>query len=239
MAKSKTTYQLYYWPSIPGRGEFPRLLLEYAEASYEDVARTRGVGAIARILASTKHTPGFAVPMLVHGETVLSQSAIICRYLAERHGLLPTSARLAHGADMIAHTICDLVNEVHDTHHPVSSALTYEKKKTPALAKSRAFVEQRLPKFLAYFTRALGTRKWLVGTKLSYVDIMFYQVMIGLEYAFPKATARAVKKSPKLLQLRDRVYDVPTLTSYMHSQRRVAFNEQGIFRRYPELDSSA
>ena len=32
-------YQLYYWPSIQGRGEFVRLALEEAGADYVDVAR--------------------------------------------------------------------------------------------------------------------------------------------------------------------------------------------------------
>jgi len=37
-------YELYYWPTIQGRGEFVRLALEEAGADYVDVARKGKAG---------------------------------------------------------------------------------------------------------------------------------------------------------------------------------------------------
>jgi glutathione S-transferase len=36
------TYELFYWPTIQGRGEFVRLALEQAGVEYTDVARSEG-----------------------------------------------------------------------------------------------------------------------------------------------------------------------------------------------------
>lgn len=39
-----------------------------------------------------------------------------------------------------------------------------------------------------------------------------------------------------MVALRDRVAARPNIAAYLRSPRRLAFNESGIFRRYPELD---
>src|ERR687895_15573 len=45
------SYELYYWPGIPGRGEFVRLALEDAGAEYVDVARRpKGMRAMDHVL---------------------------------------------------------------------------------------------------------------------------------------------------------------------------------------------
>jgi glutathione S-transferase len=75
-----------------------------------------------------------------------------------------------------------------------------------------------------------------VGRASSYVDLSLFQVMVGLAYAFPKALRRVEKDIPRLLALRERVAARPGIVGYLSSPRRIAFNEDGIFRRYPELD---
>jgi glutathione S-transferase len=225
-------YRLYYWPSIQGRGEFVRLVLEDAGAEYVDVARgPEGAKAIIAKLRGAPLAP-FAPPILEDGEQMLFQTAVICSYLAEKHGLVRPEQK--HHALALAMTIADLAAEAHDTHHPVSTGLYYQDQKPEALKRAKAFREERMPKFLGYFERQI-TSEGILGD-FSYVDLSLFQTMMGLEYAFPNAFARVTEKTPKLLELRDRVRARPRIAAYLASQRRIAFNEDGLFRRYPELD---
>jgi len=235
-------YELFYWPGIQGRGEFIRLALEDAGARYVDVARgPEGVKAIARVLRGEgfEGPAPFAPPVLKHGPLVIAQVANILHYLAPRLGLAPDGEAAQHQALQLQLTVVDLVAEVHDTHHPVSTALYYEDQKPESRRRAASFVSQRLPKFLGYFERALarnGEGEHLLGGAVSYVDLSLFQVVEGLRYAFPRAMALAEPKAPRVVALRDRVAERPRLAAYLSSPRRLAFNESGIFRRYPELD---
>lgn len=238
-------YLLYYWPSIQGRGEFVRLALEDAGAPYVDVAReppevAGGMKAMMALLNRT--TPGltepFGPPFLRHGKLVIAQTANILAWLAPRHGLVPGDERSRLFANQLQLTIADFVAEVHDTHHPIAVSLYYEDQKAEARAKSRHFLAERLPKFMGYFERVLraGNGRFLVGRKHSYVDLSAFQIVEGMAYAFPKAWKKASRGLPNLLALRDRVAARPRIAAYLASDRRLPWNEQGIFRRYPELD---
>jgi glutathione S-transferase len=232
-------YDLYYWPSIQGRGEFVRLVLEQIGADYTDVAREPGgmkrmQGVLERGLLGVRP---FAPPFLVAGKVVLAHVANVTRFLAEHHGLAPSSERGRVAASTIALTIADLVAEVHDTHHPVSSAKTYQQQKIAARARAAAFREARIPKFTSYLESILETNgKYLVGRSLSYADLAAFQVVEGLTYAFPNAMRAQKRRIRRLLALRDVVAGRPRIAAYLGSPRRLPFNEDGIFRHYPELD---
>jgi glutathione S-transferase len=237
-------YELYYWPTIPGRGEFVRLVLEAAGVAWIDVARGPraeggGVEAVVAFWAGkSEGHPIFAPPVLKQGELVLAQTAAICHFLGRRHGLAPDAeAGEAHALELQL-TIADLVGEVHDTHHPISAALHYEEQKPAAKRRAAHFVKERLPRFLAYFERVLRRNggEVLVGRKLSHADLSLFQALEGLAYAFPRAFARASEATPAVLALRERVRSEPRIGAYLASERRLAFNQEGIFRHYPELD---
>jgi glutathione S-transferase len=233
-------YELYYWPGIPGRGEFVRLALEQAGAPYVDVARTaKGMAAMMKLLedAGDQLLP-FAPPFLKTAELVIAQTATILAYLGPRHGLVPADEASQFRAQQLQLTIADLVGEAHDTHHPIAGSLYYEDQKREARRRSSVFLEERVPKYLGYFERVLDRNggKHLVGDAVSYVDLSAFQVIEGLEYAFPNAMARLARRIPNLLRLRDAVELQPRLAAYLASDRRLRFNEQGIFRHYPELD---
>lgn len=236
-------YELYYWPGIPGRGEFVRLVCEDAGAPYLDVARRPasaggGEAAVVRALESLPGLPAFAPPILRAGDLVIAQTANICGFLGDRHDLSPGTEGGRAEAMQLQLTISDLVAEVHDTHHPISTAQYYEEQRDAAKLRSAGFREQRLPKFLAYFDRVLQRSggPWLLGDACSHADLSLFQALLGLEYAFPRAFARHARRVPALLRLRDRVAERPPIAAYLASPRRLAFNENGIFRRYPELD---
>lgn len=237
-------YELYYWPSIQGRGEFVRLVLEEAGVPYTDVARAKG--GLARMMAfledgarrARAHRP-FAPPFLRVGDLVIGQTANILAFLAARHGLVPDDEAGRLRASELQLTIADLVAEVHDTHHPIAASLYYEDQRREARKRAAVFVRERMPKFLGYFERVLVRNggEHLVGDALSYVDLSTFQVLAGLGYAFPHALARLAPSIPQLLALRDRVAARPRVAAYLASRRRLPFNESGIFRHYPELDA--
>lgn len=236
------TYELYYWDGIPGRGEFVRLALEQAGADYVDVARNDG--GMARMMAMMKNrTAGvapLAPPFLKDGELVVSHAANILLYLGNRIGLAPEdeAGRItAHGLQL---AITDFVAEIHDTHHPIGVSLYYEDQKDEALRRAENFLDERLPKFLGYFEKQLGKNGQgqihAIGDMLTYVDLSLFHLVEGLRYAFPAAMTAAEPDYPLLVALNAQVRKLPRISAYLASDRRLAFNEQGIFRYYPELD---
>ncbi|HMG59197.1 MAG TPA: glutathione S-transferase [Burkholderiales bacterium] len=234
-------YELYYWPSIQGRGEFVRLALEEAGADYIDVARTpqRGVQALTRFLEgkSDGRLP-FAPPFLKAGKLVIAQTANILLWLAPRHGLAPKSEAARLWTHQLQLTISDWLVEVHDVHHPLGGAFYYEDQKPEAKRRAANFTTERLPKFLGYFERVLERERggWLLGKAFSYADLSLFQMIAGLRYAFPGAMQRLEAKYQRQVALHDRVAARPRIAAYLASRRRIPFNQQGIFRHYPELD---
>jgi glutathione S-transferase len=233
-------YELYYWPTIQGRGEFIRLALEEAGAPYVDVARRPGgVKAMMKMMGGSARTPPvFAPPFLRHGDRVVAQTANVLAYLAPRLKLVPAGDRQRTAALEIQLTIADLVAEAHDTHHPIGVGLYYEDQKAAAKKRAGEFVQARIPKFLGYLESRLAHSggRFLLGPRLSYVDLSAFQVVCGLTYAFPEGMRRQARRIPLLGALHDRVADRPRIAAYLASKRRIPFNEDGIFRRYPELD---
>jgi glutathione S-transferase len=235
-------YELYYWPTIQGRGEFVRLALEEAGADYVDVARKpgkSGMAAMKRLLEGkrTAHLP-YAPPFLKAGKLVIGQTANILFYLGGRLGLAPRDEAGALWAHQLQLTIADLVTHIHDTHHPISGWLFYEQQKPAAKLRTQAFWRYRVPKFLGYFERIIQKSggPYVFGRRLSYVDLSLFQVVEGLRYAFPKRMKRFEKKVRRLIALRDRVAKRPRIAAYLASRRRIAFSQWGIYRYFKELD---
>ncbi len=239
-------YELYYWPVLPGRGEFVRLVLEEAGAPYVDVARLpeEAGGGFKPLLEFVQGVPpgqpAYAPPILVNDDLVLAQTAAICAYLGERHGLAPDEPGKRMQALQLQLTIADVSDEAHNTHHPINVACYYEDQKDAALEASKSFVGQRLPRFVPYFERVLerSDGEWLMGSSLTYPDLSLFQLVEGLAYAFPKGFAQVAASTPLVLAHRDRVARRPRIAAYLESDRRLAFNEHGVFRHYPELDLS-
>ena len=238
------TYELHYWPTLQGRGEFVRLALEEAGADYIDVARLPepeggGVESLTRFLADPEIArPSFACPVLKDGDLVIGQTAAILLHLGAAYGLDGGNPRDRLWTHQIQLTIADVVAEAHDTHHPIAVGLAYEDQQPEAARRARHFRDERIPEYLAWFEHVLGKGDGLhlVGTGVSYADLSLFQLVEGLSYAFPKATGRVLAESPHVTALRDAIKERPRIAAYLASDRRIPFNEQGIFRRYPELD---
>jgi glutathione S-transferase len=236
-------YELYYWPEIQGRGEFVRLALEDAGADYVDVARVpkRGMAAMMRFMESRAvKRPSFAPPFLKAGKLVIGQTANILLYLGPRLRLAPKDEASRLWAHQLQLTIADWVSEVHDTHHPISGGLYYEEQKRAAKQRAADFRDTRLPKFLDYFERILKCApkrdSHLLGKAVCYVDLSLFQMIAGLHYAFPRRMEKLERKYPRVVALHDGVAARARLAAYLSSPRRLPFNQEGIFRHYPELD---
>ncbi|MBR0825987.1 glutathione S-transferase [Bradyrhizobium manausense] len=232
-------YELYYWPEIQGRGEYVRLALEEAGAAYVDVARgSRGTAAMMKLMDG-RGTPPFAPPFLKAGKLVIGQTANILLYLGARHGLAPKTEGGKLWVHQLQLTIADFVLEVHDTHHPLGPSLYYEDARPAAKKRTAEFWDERVPKYLGYFEGLLESNggAYVTGRKLTYVDLSLFQIVAGLRYAFPKRMKAFESDITGLVGLHDRVAARPNIKAYLASERRIAFNEQGIFRRYKELDA--
>lgn len=233
-------YQLFYWPEIQGRGEFVRLALEDAGAAYEDVARQPG--GLQRLLSimrgNDEKRPPYAPPFLKAGQLTIAQVANILFWLGPRLELAPKDEGARLWLHQLQLTMTDFVKEIHDTHHPLGSSLYYEDAKAEAKRYTQNFLKERAPKYLGYFESVLDRSRgpWLLGRTFSYGDLSVFQVIEGLRYAFPKGMKRIERKVPALVGMRNRVAERKRIASYLSSERRIAFNEKGIFRQYTELD---
>lgn len=272
-------YELIYWPGLPGRGEFIRLVLEEAGATYTDTAQLPGDdgGGAASVLpylqgtlppaSDPSNTPLFAPPILKHGDLLINQTPNILLYLGLRHGLVPglqDDPDAQFRVNGLALTALDgLCNEPHDCHHPVATGLYYEDQKAESRRRAEDFVKERLPKFLGYFERVLGSAAsgdapWLYGGEMSYADLVLFQVrdipfiplrlgtgrdadgvqcVDGVKFMFPKAMAKLERegKCTKVLALWEAVKERPRIKAYLGSERRQKYSN-GIYRYYEELD---
>ncbi len=235
-------YELYYQPAIQGRGEFIRLALEEAGADYVDVARDPDFGrpGVMKFMEdpALEHPP-FAPPFLKAGRLLLSQTANILQFLAPRHNLVPKNEAARLWANQLQLTIADWLYETGQTHHPIANALYYEEQIPEAKKRAAHFTANRIPKFLGYFERILTRNAkaadFILGKRISYVDLSLFQMIEGLRYAFPRTMAKLEPQHPPILALHDRVMARPRIAAYLSSPRRLPFNQQGIFRHYPEL----
>lgn len=240
--RSTMRYELFYWPGIQGRGEYIRLALEEAGAEYIDYAlipEEEGGGATAiEALLEAGDQPSFAPPFVRYGRQVVGQTANILAWIGPRLGLAPGGAAQGRWINQLQLTLADFLVEIHDTHHPVGVGLYYDEQRAESLLRAADFRANRLPKYLAYFERLLeqGSGTMLTGSTLSYADLSLAQIMTGLEWAFPKAMRQAERAFPLLHEHARRTFERPRIAAYLHSARRLPFNNDDIFRRYPELD---
>src|SRR4051794_34710081 len=183
-------YELHYWPTIQGRGEFVRLALEHAGIAYTDVARedeSSGGGEEALMKAlqnKSLTTPPFAPPWLKAGDLVIGQTANILLFLGRKHALAPKEEAAMLWTHQLQLTIADFVVEIHDVHHPIGSGLYYEDQQAEAKRRAEDFRENRMTKFLNYFETVLRRNprgpEYLVGSTVTYADLSLFQIVDGL-----------------------------------------------------------
>ena len=233
-------YDLWYWPDIPGRGEFVRLAMEASGIAYRDCAREEGAKALGERLNGMQGRVPFAAPWIELGGLVIAQTPNILLYLGERHELGPSAMKDRLWLNQLQLTVADAVTEAHNTHHPIDAGAYYAEQRPEAARAAAAFRQERLPKFLDHFEQAVACNpgEWLIDGRWTYGDTSIFQLLEGVTYAFPRRMATLAADYPALTRLRELVVELPGLREYLASERRLPFNEDGIFRHYPELDGA-
>ena len=106
-----------------------------------------------------------------------------------------------------------------------------------AVVRADAFVQGRMAQWLDYFEKVIehNGADYMLG-EICYADLSLFQLVSGLEYAFPNAFEEHAANIPRVVASRDAIAERPGVAEYLASERRIPFNEDGIFRHYPELD---
>ena len=234
------TYDLWYWPTIQGRGEFVRLALEAAGIDYRDRAREEGAEVLVAHMEALEGRTPFAPPFLQLDGLAIAQVANILLFLGDHHGLAPSAIKDRYWVHQLQLTVTDFVAEVHQVHHPVGVGAYYDEQKAEAARFAEEFREERMPKFLGWFDHAAEANagEWLIDHRWTYADCSLFQLIEGLRYMFPKRMAAIESDYPSLLRIHGLVAGLPGIEAYLASNRRIAFNTDGIFRYYPELDAA-
>ncbi|KAI0012376.1 glutathione S-transferase protein-like protein [Xylariaceae sp. FL0662B] len=245
-------YELIYYTGVPGRGEHVRLMFEEAGAPYEDtqfLSFDKARETVTHWLGAGGHgnPKYFAPPLFKHGDLVMSQTPNILLYLGPKLGLAGSREDDVYRVNALALTALDgLCNEVHDSHHPIAVMLPYEDQKEESLRRSQYWIKNRLLTHLEYWQKALVGDKetggpWLLGTTLTYADLVLFQCLDGTTYAFPNAMkqARESGKYDRVFELWEAVKARPNIAAYLGSNRRQKYQDWGIYRHYPDNDLAA
>ncbi|MXO64197.1 glutathione S-transferase [Altericroceibacterium endophyticum] len=236
-------YDFWYWPTLPGRGDFIRYPLEAAQIPYTDCARDAedGFAAVAEHLEAKQGCHAFAVPLLETGSESIAQTANILLFLNQEHGLGPSDAAGMRYLNQLQCDIADITEEVHAVHHPISTAFYYEDQRDAAIQSAEKFREQRIPKYLAHFERIANAHDgdWLLeGDSWSTGDTSIAYLLDGLHFMFPLRMAALQSDYPTIHQIQQKTFALEYLDAYRASDRCAAFGTEGIFRNYPELDAA-
>lgn len=117
-------------------------------------------------------------------------------------------------------------------HHPVAVSLYYEDQKEESKRKSKDIRETRIPKFFDYFNSVLKTNGTghLVGSKVTYADLSLFQVVDGLQFAFPKCLKRIAgdDKYSQVFKLKKSIEETPQIAEYLKSDKRAKYS-MGVF----------
>ncbi|KAI0205629.1 glutathione S-transferase protein-like protein [Astrocystis sublimbata] len=256
-------YELIYWCSCPARGEHIRLALEEAGAPYSDTLSLGMEKCWKKVeeyiaddyMGESGNPPYYAPPFFKHGSLMISQTSNILMYLGPRLGLSGSKEGDAYRVNALALTALDgLSDEVHQTHHPIAHDLFWEDQKEESRRCSKEWVKDRLPKHLGFWDKVLKCEKalpgawsmgeseaspgpWLLGDTFTYADLVLFQCIDGVLFAFPRAMKQAKDsgKYDRVFQLHDAVAARPNIAAYLSSNRRQEYNI-GIYRYYEEND---
>ncbi|KAK9900925.1 glutathione S-transferase [Cystobasidium minutum MCA 4210] len=233
---SNSEYTLLYWP-----GEFVRLAFEYAKHPYNQDLKPEN---FMKYIKDPSSTPAgaphaFAPPMLHHKGSLISQTPNILLYLGDELKLNGSQPMDKFYVNELTLTVLDLNNEIHDTHHPISVALYYEDQLEESKKKAKDVRENRIPKFFDYFNNVLKSNGsgYLVGNAVTYADLALFQVVDGIQFAFPNCMKRIEKegKYAEVFKLKKTIENTPQIAEYLQSEKRQKYS-MGVFRHYPELD---
>ena len=133
--------------------------------------------------------------------------------------------------------------EVHDTHHPIASSLYYEDQKPEAQRRAAALRRASASRSTSATSSGRSRRSGgahLVGDAASRTSTCRCSRCSTASGTPSRARWRGLARRIRARsRSRERVAARPRIAAYLASPRRIPFNEDGIFRHYPELDVDA
>jgi glutathione S-transferase len=133
-----------------------------------------------------------------------------------------------------------------DLTHPAShQGRQPEDQRAETVRRSSQFIAFRLPRLIRYLETVAERNAertgrvrvaWMVGTRLSHVDLSVAQLIEGLRHALPRVSSRLLEMAPRLRALHAQVIALPRIRLYLDSGRRTPFDARSLFRHDAELD---
>lgn len=147
------------------------------------------------------------VPFLKVGDTVITQSMSICRYIAGQSGLMGANNVEAGQID----ALCECVRDVKDAWGKVRMGTPEEKEK---------FFNEQLPEMCGKLEKMIqGTGGCAVGSKLSLADVVIYHMLAAPKGAFPNEEAAAKAQGPKLKAICEAVGANAEVKTYLANRK--------------------
>ncbi|XP_053884148.1 glutathione S-transferase 2-like [Malaclemys terrapin pileata] len=199
---------LGYW-DIRGLAHAIRLLLEYTDTPYEDKQYSpSGEGPDYDISQWTNEKEKLGLdfpnlPYLIDGQTKLTQSNAILRYIARKHKMAGESEEEIQRVDMLENQVMDF--------RLAFARICYN----PDFEKLKPEYLEQLPGKLKLFSQFLGVRKWFAGEKLTYVDFLAYDILDQHRMFAPKC----LDQLKNLKDFLDRFEALEKIAAYMGSSR--------------------
>lgn len=234
---------LYHAPGkMKGRGEYLRLLLEDAGASYEnsDVNLYGPTGMMDAFRASPEaidkindHYPVFFPPAIWHrpvsGEEVLINQVGACMiYLGDQLGYAPQSAAETARANCTMLNALDYVSDGRSSFHPIKNSMSYKDQKEEGDKVSKEFSQTRMKLFLHHFNKVIKSNgsspenPIAGGSTVTYADFVLFYALDATasqfnsefyEKAWDNTNVPELKAYYKWIQAR------PKLQAYFKSDR--------------------
>uniref|UniRef100_A0A8C0H174 glutathione transferase n=1 Tax=Chelonoidis abingdonii TaxID=106734 RepID=A0A8C0H174_CHEAB len=143
------------------------------------------------------------LPYLIDGQTKLTQSNAILRYIARKHKMAGESEEEIQRVDVLENQVMDF--------RLAFARMCY----SPDFEKLKPEYLEQLPGKLKLFSQFLGDRKWFAGEKLTYVDFLMYDILDQTRLFAPKC----LDQLKNLKDFLDRFEALEKIAAYMSSGR--------------------
>jgi glutathione S-transferase len=201
---------LGYWNSR-GLAQSIRFLLVHVGADFEDKRYTYNqTPEESTEWTNEKFKLGLDFPNLpywIDGNTKITQSLAILRYLGRKHDLIGKTEEEKIRVDMMEQQLKDLrasfVRVTNDADFP----------------KAKAEWIKNLPTELKLMSDFLGNKPYFAGKNITYVDFLAYEFIGTYNFIAPKV----VGEFPNLVKFLDRIDTLPNIAKYKASSKYVDF----------------
>jgi len=207
-------YKLTYF-DLRARAEPTRLVFAYAGVDYEDVRISwENKAEDWNPIKNSAKYPFGQLPILEVEGVTLCQSMAMFRFVAKRHGLVPSNDLQQAVADMFSEGVYDLENEI-------IRAIVHPNQEQQKVLMDK-FHNVSLPKACKCLEKLLEKNPkdevYCVGNKLSFADICFFAFFNSYIGSGEPAVPAALNDFPRLTALYEKVRDEPKIAAWLEKR---------------------